>query len=59
MPPPEPRGTVPAMFRLVRLLFLLVAAFVAGFFYAEMTRSERCVELGGTVQGGLCLGGAE
>jgi len=44
------------MFRLIRLAFFTGAAFVAGFLYAETSRSERCEARGGTVVEGLCLG---
>ncbi len=44
------------MFRLIRLLFLLVVAFVAGFLYSEMTWQQRCADRGGETQDGICLG---
>jgi hypothetical protein len=47
------------MFRLVRLFFLLVAAFVAGFLYSEFGHTERCIAKGGDPRGGICFGDAQ
>ena len=43
------------MLRLVRLVFLLLAAFVAGIVYERTQASERCLLRAGDWQAGLCL----
>jgi hypothetical protein len=44
------------MLRLFRLVILLTVAFVAGFFYSEMTWLDRCKERGGEARDGVCFG---
>ncbi len=44
------------MFRLIRLPFLLGAAFVAGIFYERAGVSEGCREEGGRMLNGICYG---
>ena len=43
------------MFRLIRLIILCLIAFVAGFYYSELSWGERCEEKGGEVRGGVCF----
>jgi hypothetical protein len=50
-----PAGQTP-MLRLFRLVILLTVAFVAGFFYSEMTWLDRCKERGGEARDGVCFG---
>lgn len=45
-----------AMFKLLRLLILLPAAFAAGWIYESQAAVERCSGAGGTMRDGICRG---
>ncbi|MEO0937842.1 MAG: hypothetical protein AAFY38_06785 [Pseudomonadota bacterium] len=44
------------MFRLLRLMILLPAAFAAGWIYESQAAVERCTGAGGTMRDGICRG---
>ncbi|MEL7098041.1 MAG: hypothetical protein AAGM84_04360 [Pseudomonadota bacterium] len=44
------------MFKLLRLVILLPAAFAAGWVYESQTAATRCVEAGGVMRDGICRG---
>ncbi|WP_168193189.1 hypothetical protein [Rhodophyticola sp. CCM32] len=46
------------MFRLIRLAFLLIVAFVAGMVFERQYQQDRCDNSGGTwMRTGFCAGG--
>lgn len=47
------------MFRPLRTLFLVLAAFVAGIFFERGAQREACLEAGGSYAAGLCTKGIE
>ena len=44
------------MFRPIRLLFLVVFAFLAGLLFERNAASEKCAAAGGDMEAGLCRG---
>jgi hypothetical protein len=44
------------MFKPFRLLILLMVAFVAGLLFERHKVSEKCTEVGGRMDSGLCRG---
>jgi ribose/xylose/arabinose/galactoside ABC-type transport system permease subunit len=44
------------MFRPIRLLFLIVLAFLTGVFMERQNVSEACAAAGGQMDAGLCRG---
>lgn len=47
------------MFRLMRALMLILIAFVAGVFFEQASHRDMCVDRGGEVSDGICLGAEE
>ncbi|MFD3190023.1 hypothetical protein ACFMPD_07080 [Sedimentitalea sp. HM32M-2] len=45
------------MFGLIRLAIFVLLAFVTGVFYERSAHTDRCLDAGGRVTGGLCEGG--
>ncbi|ABG30954.1 hypothetical protein RD1_1310 [Roseobacter denitrificans OCh 114] len=43
-----------AVFKPIRLLFLILAAFLAGLLFERNNTSEKCRTAGGTMDAGLC-----
>lgn len=44
------------LFRPFRTLFIILIAFVAGVIYERQSHTDRCLDLGGSIQNGFCLG---
>lgn len=44
------------MFRLIRMIFLVAAAFVAGVLYERNTLRTTCLDGGGVWEAGTCYG---
>jgi len=44
------------MFRLVRLVVLVMIAFLAGLLLERSQQGERCIAAGGDMRAGLCVG---
>ena len=44
------------MFRPVRTLFLVLLAYLSGVFVERFNHSDRCLDRGGMVSDGLCIG---
>ena len=44
------------MFRLIRLMFFVAIAFIAGILYERFNAPENCTNRGGTYIDGLCEG---
>ncbi|MEE4187091.1 MAG: hypothetical protein V2I76_01410 [Roseobacter sp.] len=44
------------MFKPIRLVILLGAAFLAGLLFERYNSSEKCVQAGGSMDAGLCRG---
>ena len=44
------------MFKPIRLLFLMLLAFVAGLLFERNATSEKCSQAGGQMDAGLCRG---
>jgi hypothetical protein len=44
------------MFRLIRILFLILIAFLGGIFFERAQVRELCGAAGGTLTRGLCIG---
>lgn len=44
------------MFRPIRMLFVIFFAFVAGIFFERASQSETCLDRGGAISEGLCVG---
>jgi len=42
------------MFRLFRLLILLLVAYAAGYLSSELNHAERCKARGGDIREGVC-----
>ncbi|MCT4554842.1 MAG: hypothetical protein N4A53_09170 [Pelagimonas sp.] len=42
------------MFRLIRVVFLLMFAFVAGIFFERSNQAELCAQSNGQMTAGLC-----
>jgi len=47
------------MLRLIRILVLLGAVFVAGILYERNGMADNCLDRGGHVVNGICLGARE
>lgn len=47
------------MFRLLRFLFLLGAMFVAGIIFERNAHADNCLDRGGKVERGICIGARE
>ncbi|WP_298974749.1 hypothetical protein [uncultured Roseobacter sp.] len=47
------------MFRPIRTLILIVVAFVTGIFFERAAHRDACVDRGGAMSEGLCLGAEE
>ena len=50
-------GAALAMFQLIRLAILCLAAFIAGVFFERAGVSDACRQAGGLPQSGLCMMG--
>lgn len=44
------------MFRPIRTLILILFAFVAGVFFERAAEGDRCLDRGGALSEGLCIG---
>jgi hypothetical protein len=44
------------MFRLLRILILLGAVFVAGILYERNGMTDNCLDRGGNIEKGICIG---
>jgi hypothetical protein len=44
------------MLRPLRTILLLIAAFVAGVFSERAARHDQCLDRGGAISEGLCIG---
>jgi len=44
------------VFRLIRLIFLLLFAFIAGVLYERNIMADTCLDRGGHVKSGICIG---
>ena len=44
------------MLRLLRFLFLLGAAFVSGIIFERIAHTGNCLDRGGNVERGICIG---
>lgn len=44
------------MFRLLRFLFLLFVAFIAGILFERNAMADNCLDRGGHVEKGICIG---
>ncbi|WP_187430537.1 hypothetical protein ROLI_036670 [Roseobacter fucihabitans] len=47
------------MFRPIRSLILIGVAFVAGVFFEQATHRQACIDRGGDMSEGICLGAEE
>lgn len=44
------------LFRPVRTLFIILIAFVAGIFFERQSHADQCLDLGGKMKNGFCIG---